>query len=249
MESCAIPGMGFEYTATPVGSIMCMDNTAAASLFDASGSTRGFADLLEQCVQNIVMALRSDTRGENMLYGHWLFGSTLEEVHGFMPLPSINPDDYKGCYGRYKGMRGTALYDGEVKVLRAMRDFAGRGGKKKLIFNGFFYTLTDGCDYDSAMTEDVVAEEMGEGVRLEQIDSLYSILIGVNRDPSIQAKLMAHAQKVGYTEYIPIENATLDALKKLGLHVSQSLSSQSQKVGQGVRSQPVQTPGLTSYTF
>lgn len=247
LESFAIPGGGYNYTALPVGDLMCPDNTVAAGLFDESGSTAKFATPMEKCVQEIIKSLRHSPRADNLVYGQWHFGTGFRELHGFTPLPMLNLQQYDGCY-QPGGL--TNLYDAEVKVAKFVRDYCHKKMQMKYMCNAFIYTLTDGGDTGSICTEQTVRDEFQAIISGEEAESLMSILIGVNLSKPDQDRLTDHAQKVGYSQFINIDKATESALAQVANFISHSLSSQSASLGTGGPSKPIAPPaGMQSVTF
>ena len=75
----------------------------------------------------------------------------------------------------------------------------------------------------------------------EDLESLYTVLIGINPSPNVQKVLESHAKAVGYSNYIPLEKADEKSLSKLTGWISQQILSQSQSLGTGKAS--------TSLTF
>jgi uncharacterized protein YegL len=234
MASFMVPGGGYGYTGMRVDAIQCPDNTVATGLLDESGSTTSFARPMELCVKEVIKSLRSSPRADNLLYRHTHFGSRFREIHGFKALPQINVDDYDGCY---QPGGCTTLFDSEIKVIQSTRDYCAQQTKKKFMCNGFIYIITDGCDYGSVLTQGMVREELAKAISSEDMESLMTILIGVNPDPKIQQGLADHAAFCGFTQYVPLDNADEKTLAKLADFVSRSLSSQSQSLGTGGPSQ------------
>lgn len=105
--------------------------------------------------------------------------------------------------------------------------------------NAIIYGITDGAHYypGGNVHEDVAVKAMEEAVNNEALDSVMSILIGVNDNDSVQEELKRHAKAVGFTQYIPLKDADEKTLARLGNFISQSVQSQSQALGSGGPSQ------------
>lgn len=234
LASFMVPGGGFGYTGAPVETLTSFENTIALGLLDESGSTHQFARPMELCVKEIIKSLRRSPRADNLIYRHCHFGTNFREVHGFTPLAQINPDQYDGCY---QPGGATHLYDSTDRILKELRDYGQKQAAQKYLCNGIAYMLTDGCDYGSTLGQpDVKATLVGVNSD-ESLESLITILIGVNDSPSIQRDLEAYAKNVGFTQYIPMGKADEKTLAKLANFVSQSIQSQSQALGTGGPSQ------------
>lgn len=234
MQSFVVPGGNYGYTGTKIETLTSFENTLAIGLLDESGSTTGFAGLMEICVKEIVKSLRRSPRADNLIYRHCHFGTHFREHHGFMPLGQINENDYDNCY---QPGGATHLYDSVDRVINEMVDYAEQQAKQKYTCNGILYMLTDGQDYGSTLKVRNVKETLAKAVASESLESLITILIGVNEDPGIQQSLQDFAKEAGFTQYVPIKNADEKNLAKLAKFISQSISSQSQALGSGGPSQ------------
>jgi hypothetical protein len=236
MASHMIPGGNYGYTGIKVDMVLSPDNTVVSGLLDESGSTSPFASQMENCMKEIVKSLRHSPRADNLVFRLANFGSSFREVHGFRLLPQINEADYDGIY-ESGGM--TALYDSEVKIIQATRDYCRQLMKEKHMCNAFLFIISDGEDNASSVNEDFVRDELAKAVANEEMESCVSVLVGVNPDPGVQAGLEAHKNRVGFTQYIPIQDANEKTLARLANFISRSISSQSQALGQGGPSQPM----------
>jgi hypothetical protein len=236
LQSFAVPGGGYGYTGANIDDLTSFENTLSTALLDESGSTNSFALAMEACVKEIVRSLRHSPVADKLLYRHCHFGTNFREVHGFKPLAECHEPDYDGCYAPGGT---TALYDSSVAVLNATVDYAEKQAAKKYVVNGIAYTITDGCHYlpgGTVKKEDVKVAQ-AKAMTNESLESLITILIGVNDDPGIQRDLEDYAHFVGYTRYIPIGEANEKTLAKIAGYISQSVVAQSQSLGTGGPSQ------------
>lgn len=234
LQSYMLPGGGYGYTAAPVETLQSFENTLALGLLDESGSTGSFARQMELAVKEIIKSLRHSARADNLIYRHCHFGTGFREHHGFTPLGQINEDQYDGCY--QPGGR-TSLYDSCDRVIREVLDYGKKQAALKYLCNGIIYIITDGCDYGSTLNMNDVKRALTEAVSSEALESLITILIGVNSDKDIQRELQDFATTVGFTQYISIDKADEKTLARVANFVSQSIASQSQAIGTGGPSQ------------
>jgi len=80
----------------------------------------------------------------------------------------------------------------------------------------------------------MVKDAMKEAVKTESMESIVSVLNGVNTlADQLGDYLKEFADEAGFTQYVEIANATEKQLAKLGGFISQSISSQSQALGTG----------------
>jgi len=77
---------------------------------------------------------------------------------------------------------------------------------------------------------------MGIAIQGEDIESLLTILIGVN-DNSYKSYLETFKDEANLSQYVSVGDATAQKLAKLAAFVSKSISSQSQSLGSGGASQ------------
>lgn len=234
LASFMIPGGNYGYTGAAIDTLTSFENTLAVGLLDESGSTLSFAADMEKGVGAIIKSLRSSPRADNLIYRHCHFATSFREVHGYTPLAHLNPDQYKGCY--IPGGQ-TALYDSEDRVIAELGDYAEKQTAAKYLCNGFVYFITDGRDYGSTLRPPAVRARLEKVVGSEVLESLITILIGVNDDAGIQRDLEDHAKVVGFTQYVPLKDANEKTLAKLAGFVSKSIAAQSQALGTGGPSQ------------
>lgn len=232
-----VPGGNYGYTGTAVGDLTSFENTLATGLLDESGSTTAFARQMEMCVQEIIKSLRHCPRQDNLIYRHCHFDDKFREFHGFKPLVQCNETDYDGCWA---GGGQTDLYGSEENVLLATLDYGQQQAAKRYLVNGIVYIISDGCHYlagRKSKTQDDVKKALSDIVISEALESIMTILIGVNPDAGIRRDLEAHKDYIGFSQFVPIENADEKSLSKLANFISRSVVSQSQHLGSGGPSQ------------
>lgn len=234
LSQFALPGTGFGYTAINVADVLTTELTIVTGLLDESGSTSPFAKDLEKCVKTIIDSLRHSPRADNLMYRHCHFGTYFREVHGYKLLQDINSGDYNGCY---QSGGSTALYDSMDNVFRAVKDYGEQCQKSKRIANGLVFVLTDGQDNGSTLRINDARNALAACIAGESLESLITILIGVNPDANIQQSLKDMANQTGFTQYIPLTDVSESTLAKLAKFISHSISSQSQALGSGGPSQ------------
>ena len=242
MLSFMVPGANYGYTGAKIDALASFENTLAICLLDESGSTTPFARQMEGCVKEVVKALRHSPRAANLIYAHYHFDTHFREVHGFKPLMECNEADYDGIWA---GGGRTTLYDSEDRVINFLVDYARRQGEQHYTCNGIIWIITDGQDFGSVLKQKDVQLSLAKAIACEELESLMTILIGINDDPAVQRDLEEHAQTVGFTQYVPVARADEKTLVALAGFVSRSVSAQSQSLGQGGPSQPLPPPSLT----
>lgn len=221
----------FSYSAAKIGDLESTEYTLAHTVFDESGTTAGFAALMNKCAQEIVKSCRKSPRVDCLMYRTTAFGTQVRQVHGYKLLQNCNVDDYANMY---QNGGQTALYDATSEAIAATRDYAAKLAQQHYSVNAVLFVITDGDDNHSTLNENQVKQALMESIRSESLESLVTILIGVNiQDPYMKQKLESYAQNVGFTQFIMLEDASEKTLAKLAQFVSKSISSQSQALGTG----------------
>jgi hypothetical protein len=100
--------------------------------------------------------------------------------------------------------------------------------------HGIVFVITDGDDNMSKQTKADVRAALAEAVRGESLESLVSILIGVNvSDPRLSQYLMELYRDAGFTQYVELDDAHPDTLARLANFVAKSIAAQSLVLGTG----------------
>jgi len=163
------------------------------------------------------------------------FGNDMHEIHGFKLLSQINPADYDNAI-QISG--STALYDASTNGIAAAVDYGEKLSAQDFNVNAIVFVLTDGDDNMSVMGPSAVKDAMKQAMVKEKLESMISILIGVNmQDAGTSARLDQFHKDAEFSQFIAIKDASAKSLAKLAQFVSQSISSQSQALGTGGPSQ------------
>ena len=240
MQQHQIGGGNFTFQGTRIESLGATEYTLVTIAIDETGSTDGFQDALRQALVTAVKACKKSPRSDNILIRVIKFSSALpggiEEIHGFKPLSEINPDDYE----QFSPGGLTPLCDAAYSAVGAMLAYAKQLTDADFYVNGIVFVATDGDDNRSVSTPRMIKEETEKAVTGEAIESLVTILIGINAS-QYAAELADFQKQAGFTQYIDASDATAGKLAKLAEFVSQSVSSQSQALGTGGPSQSIAT--------
>jgi len=243
MEELKIAGPGtFTFSAVRPENLGATEYTLVTIACDVSGSVGEFSDELLSTIKKVVDACKKSERSENLMLRLLTFNHSLQEVHGFKELYSIDTDDYSNL--RPDGT--TALFDATYSGIGSVLKYAETLMDQDFDVNGCVYIITDGMDNASDMTPRDIAKQMKEATMGEKIESLITVLVGI-KDPSITGDdwadevsqaLDRFKDDGALTQYVDVGNATPQRLAKLAEFVSKSVSSQSQALGSGTASQP-----------
>jgi uncharacterized protein YegL len=237
-EVKGIPGTSFQYSMVKPENLGATEYTLVTVVIDVTGSVQGFEGDLLKMLKEVVKACHKNPRSENLLLRVLSFNTRINEIHGFRELNNINADDYQDF--RPDGM--TALFDATMSALGATIDYSKQLMDQDFNVNGAIYIITDGADNSSTYSAKNISELISKSKKSEIIESLITILIGINT-ADCGSYLSDFQAKAGLTQYIDMGSVHPGKLAKLAGWISKSISSSSQALGTGGPSQP------TSLTF
>lgn len=232
METKQVSGSNYSFSAKRIGDDLgASEYTLVAIAADVSYSIDAFAQAIEDCLKQVVDSCRRSPRADNLMLRTTTFASNIEEVHGYMPLADCNPDKYTGCIVP----RGaTALYDASHDMVQSLAQYGGDLSDSDYEVNGIGFVITDGDDTASTQVASSISDAIKSLKRLEKLESILIILIGVNVSDSVVATYLKTLKtEGGFDEYIQLEDADEKTLAKLASFVSKSISAQSQSLGSG----------------
>jgi len=240
-QEMKIAGPGnFTFSAIRIEDLGATEYTLVTIICDVTGSVRDFADELLNAIKTIIKACKKNPRSENLLIRYVLFNTDILEVHGFLPLSSIDENNYDQL--NPQGM--TALYDATFSGIGATLKMAESLSDQDFDVNGCVYIITDGDDNASTSVKSMIKNQVNKALNGEEIETLTTILIGIF-DPNspdkkyFSDKLDTFHSEANLTQYINAGDATASKLAKLANFISESISSTSQALGSGQASQPL----------
>jgi uncharacterized protein YegL len=222
-------GSSFQFSAVKIDSLGSTEYTLVDIGVDISGSTSPFKKELLASLKIIIEACKKSPRAENLMVRLVTFDTTVEEVHGFRLLNTINPDDYT-----LGGGGATHLFEAAYKGIGAIKSYGETLYNQDFGVNAIAFVITDGCDYGSKESAKMVGQVKETILASETLESLLTILIGINvSDKSVAIALKNFETDGKFDQYIESANASPETLAKLASFVSKSISSQSQSLGTG----------------
>jgi hypothetical protein len=231
MSTHTVGGSAYGFSARRIEDLGASEYTLGLIIVDVSGSVSGFRGEIEAAVKEVVRSCRHSPRADNMMLRLVIFDDTVTEVHGYKPLTECNEDDYTDVI-QIGGM--TALYDATYNGILSATQYGLALTKQDFDVNAAVFVVTDGMDNRSKMDRRMVADAFQGGVTSESLESIVSVLIGVNtQSGGLNDYLRELKKEAGFTQYVSIGKATAKELAKLGGFVSKSISSQSQALGSG----------------
>lgn len=231
----------FGYSAVDIGTLGATEYTLVSLVVDNSGSVAGFAREEEKAIKEIVSACRRSPRADNLMLRYIRFDDAVDELHnGFRLLQDCNPGDYDNTI---PGGGMTALFDATINGVDALARYGRELHDNDFTANGILFVITDGGNNAGKNRSAAsVKKSIQQALMAENLESLVTILIGVNvQEPSLALLLADFAQEAGFTQYVELKDANERTLAKLAAFVSKSISSQSQALGTGGPSQQLPT--------
>lgn len=230
----------YSYSHVPLESMGSTKQTLVAIDVDVSGSTKTFLPDMEKCIAAVIDACKRSPHTDSLKIKLTEFHSDVNQIHGFKDLADCAKSDYTNSLNRQGG--STALYDSSIAGGSALLDFGKKLSDADYEVNGIHFVFSDGWDTDyqgkngpgtyKALIEEAVAEEY--------LESIVTILVGVNvQNSSVSNKLKSFAKDGGFTQYIELEKADEKTLAKLANFAVSYVSSQSNSLGSGLKSQPL----------
>lgn len=227
----------YGFSAVPTDDLGASEYTLALIVADISSSVIDFRDEIEACVKHIVEACRAAPRADNLMLRTVMFNTKVDEFHGFKPLMDCAPDDYSGCI-QPGGM--TALYDATHNGLESVISYGKTLVESDYDCNAIVVVVSDGMDNASTYGPEQVKQVLSQAMKDENLESLVTILVGVNvTDPTVSQYLKDFNDRAGFTQYVEVGDASGKTLARLANFVSKSISNQSQALGTGGASTPI----------
>lgn len=230
-------GSGFHFSGTNINKLGASEYTLVGIACDVSSSVIPFASEIEGCLKTSLEACQKSPRVDNLLVRLLTFNTKVNEEHGFRPLSDCHLANYTGLI---KPGGTTSLYDASVNLIDSLATYGKQLISQDYTVNGIVAILTDGEDVGSTLTVREVAAALKRALNSEALESLVSILIGINvQDPRISQFLKAFKDDAGIGQYIEAKDASPKTFARIAGFISKSVSSQSQSLGTGAASQQI----------
>jgi uncharacterized protein YegL len=231
LDQVALPNSHYGYSATRLEDLGATEYTIVTIVCDVSGSTAAFTFDMESAIAKIVQACKFSPRADNLLLRLVAFDDNLSELHGFKLLENCNLADYGGVL---RSGGSTALYDAAENAIASTINYGQKLAAGDFSANAIFFVITDGMDNASKSPARSVKDALARAVSTEVLESVVSLLIGVNvQELGVSQYLQQFHKDAGFTQYIEIDKADTKTLARLAEFVSQSISAQSQALGSG----------------
>lgn len=230
-----LPTGNFGFSAQRIDDLGATEYTLCTLVVDDSSSVSPFLKEMTDCVRSAVNACKYSPRADYLMIRTLTFNSNLNEYHGFKMLSDVKLSDYDKLLG---SGGTTALFDASENAVAATSTYGNQLISNDFNVNGIIIIITDGADCASIGTPLSVKKALQAAMSSENLESLKTILVGVNvSDPGLSKLLQNFKTDAGIDQYIEIGKADVSSLAKLADWVSKSISAQSQSLGTGGPSQ------------
>jgi len=228
----------FQFSAVDIKSLGASEYTIVTIVQDTSTSVAGFKADMEKCLKQILDSCKKSPRSQNLLLRLTEFNSQVGELHGFRELRNIDPNEYDDIL-KPRGM--TALFDAVGDAVEATEQYGKTLAAGEYPCNAILFIVTDGVENTSHMIKSpqAIKDAIRRVLSNETLESLRTVLIGVDSEPGVAAVLKAFKDDAGLDQFVKMGSATPQRLAKLAEFVSKSVSSTSQALGTGKPSQPL----------
>lgn len=240
MVSHGLTGQHYGFSAVDLNSLGSARYTLVTLVIDESPSVESYKKAMEECIKEAVEGCKKNY-ADYLLLRVVAFSEALREIHGFKLLQDCKPSDYDNCLRI--GNR-TLLFESSLNAITASLDYGVQMAKQDFDVNAIVVVMTDGMDNMSSRTNGPksIKKVVSDIQKQEELESIINILVGVGVGgyDGVKDYLDNFKNEAGFDQYISIEEANRDSLSKLSGFISKSVSSQSQALGSGKASQPLQ---------
>ncbi len=236
----SLTGQHFGFSAADLGDLGATEYTLVTVVVDESGSTAGFKDEMEKCIQEVVKSCKFSSRSDYLMIRLVAFNHSMREIHGFKQLTDCDVADYDGCLAPGGS---TLLFETTVNAIDATNAYGKDLNENEFEVNAIIVIITDGMDNESGSIDaKSVGESLQTAMRDEHLESVMSILVGVGVGSyaAVSAYLDDFKNESGMGQYVELKDADAKTLAKLADFISRSVSSQSASLGSGGTSQKLQ---------
>lgn len=232
-----VTGSSYGFSGTRLDRLGSAEYTLVTIAADVSGSVFGFIRAIEKCIGEIVTAAARSPRADSLMLRVVAFDNRLTEIHGFKPLMECPPDAYRRALS---AGGSTALFDAAHNSVGAMTRYGAELMAHDFDVNALLFVITDGADNASAQTAAGVGAALSEAVTGEKVESMLSVLVGVNVSSRSTSKaLMGFSAAAGFSQYVELKKANAATLARLADFASRSIAVQSAALGTAAPSQPL----------
>ncbi|MCR9160294.1 MAG: hypothetical protein ACE37F_17930 [Nannocystaceae bacterium] len=233
MDTHPMPGSTYAFSAARPTDLGASEYTLVALAADRSSSVSGFAADIERCVAEVVRSCGASPRSDNLMLRFTTFNHRVEEVHGYRPLITCSPDDYRGSI---RASGSTALCDASFTAVQSLCTYGAQLEGHDFDVNGIVFVITDGAENASSTKPAQIKKAIAAARASAQLSSLVTVLVGVGvGSASLGTMLEGFRKEAGFDRYVELEKADAATLASLADFVSKSIAVQSKALATGTQ--------------
>lgn len=204
---------------------------------DSSYSTQGFEEVIRKAVAKVILDCSKMPMSKSILIRVCEFsGYDVQEIVGFTQVNKLLSYDWSA---HFQSSGSTPLHDATIEGIEACSNYGQKLQESYYQSNALNVVITDGEEntsrkypYDQVSS---VADQIEKIKMKETLDSLKTILVGLNRDSdsSMTTYLDRFFTNTKIDQYVEAKDSDSTDFARLGGFISQSVSSTSQQLGSG----------------
>jgi hypothetical protein len=176
---------------------------------------------IERCIGEVVRSCAHSPQADNLMLRVTTFDSTVHELHGFRPLAACDPLSYSNALTTGGT---TALHDASVNLCGSLHSYGASLTASAFCCNAIVFVITDGIDNASSTSAKAVGEALRGLVTSESLDSVLSVLVGVDVSGDALSLYLNRLRKdAGFDRYLELGDASEALLTRLASFVSNSI--------------------------
>lgn len=231
MDTHPLPGSTYAFSAARPTDLGASEYTLVALAADCSSSVGGFAKDIERCVSEVVRSCGKSPRSDNLMLRFTTFNHKVREVHGYRPLVTCAPGDYKGSI---RASGSTALCDAAYTAVQSLCSYGAQLEGHDFDVNGIVFVITDGAENASSTKPAEVKKAIAAARKQAHLSSLITVLVGVGvADQGLSQMLEGFRKQAGFDRYVELDKADATTLAALADFVSKSIAVQSTALATG----------------
>lgn len=231
LESHTLATSHYGFSAEGINNLGATEYTLVTIAADTSSSVHRFASEIEECLKSILRACRLSPRADNLMIRTVEFNDKISEIHGYTLLDKLKEDDYNGAIRPHGN---TALYDASYNAIEAASTYGKHLNDMDYTVNAIVIVLTDGEENSSSIrSAQMIADQVENITRTETLESVVTILIGLNTTPQLNSYLQNFKDDAKFDQYISVQDTNPQSIAKVADFISRSISAQSQSLGTG----------------
>lgn len=234
-------GSKIQFSAVRPDKLKSNEQTLVTLVIDETGSVAPFATDLLNMLQSVIESCQLNPNIDSLTFRVLAFNSVtkIREIHGFRQLHDVQLNDYK----RFRPDGSTPLYDAALNAIASTVAYGGTLTQQGMVVNALIVIVTDGEDNASSSDPQDILQEVQKARQKENLDSLLTILVGINtQDKRIVGLLKKFQEKAEIDAYIDAGEATPHRLAQLMKFISDSIGAQSSQLGTGQQSSVLPFP-------